>query len=962
MKLACTLLLILCASLAQAQDPPGPPAEPEAPLRRFQADDFRLAYDVFLGNAQLAPALRVARQAVRERPTDRDWRRRLAQVAEWLARTDIAAEQWRALFAMGDRSQDTLSALLRLAPALDDPISALPAWLYLAQQGPLSAQQWNDVFWLFETSSEPVRGSLFFEAQYRLRPLPLLLDLAARLAAHAGDEDRALALYTERLQLEPLDSETLLQAVFIRLRRDQLDEAVALMRQHMHRVPDQDLDFWRLLGQVAWETRDYALSQQAYARSADAPQAALGDWSRLIFLTRQEHPQRAAELALLAWRRFGQLELLLLALEIHAERGDIGAQARIYAGLDAQQRSSAEENLAFLLGRAQFHQRRQASTLAWADLRRAQRLAPQDDTTAITILWFLIEAGWQRELEQALTQHQQRAEGAPAYWPAYAAGRLVLGQAREAARWYRMALARTPDDALLLAGYADALDLQGLTGMADRVRRQAWQQLATLRAGRTDLGELMRRPEFQTWVRLALNNRPGDPSLALMRQLLAQFRDADPELAAPAGRDEMVLAWALARELPESARHWMLQRYALARRPAPLWAEAQLAQLQQDRPRMAQLLRRQDQVLPPVSRIDLALATDQIPLALDLAHRHMARESDAAAVHEHFRQQAPGQAHYLQLRSFDDKLGQLARQGSELEARLVLAPAWQVLMGWRQVRQDSSDTDFATLVPPSDEIQKVELRRLARDSESRIALTRRTELATYSGLRLQHNGRWMHRLSYALDLKHRGESELSLPLRVAGYESSVQGALTYALDRRNYLRMAPRLNRYHTQYDDKLGSGSALELEAGHYFRQVYPDWRARLYLQRQAFSRDGSLSAQSLARLPTYLQTGIAANTIDPVGYFIPQDSRTVGACLAVGENLAGLSLQNDYSRAWRPFADGCLTNNSVVGDGYSAILGIAGSVRGPDHLSFQWTRSGVTTPGSQPLTTLSIRYRHYF
>ncbi|MDP3701230.1 MAG: tetratricopeptide repeat protein [Hylemonella sp.] len=962
MKLACTLLLGLCASLAQAQDAPGPPAEPEAPLRRFQADDFRLAYDVFLGNAQLEPALRVARQAVRERPADRDWRRRLAQVAEWLARTDIAAEQWRALFAMGDRSPDTLVALLRLAPALDDPTSALPAWLYLAEQGPLSAQQWNDIFWLFETSSEPQRGSRFFEAQYRQRQLPLLLDLAARLAAHGGDEDRALALYTERLQLEPLDPETLVQAVFIRLRRDQLDEAVALMRQHMHRVPDQELDFWRLLGQVAWETRDYAVSQQAYARSVDAPGAELGDWSRLIFLTRQQQPQRAAELALLAWHRFGQLEQLLLALEIHAERGETAAQARIYAGLDPQQRSLAEENLTFLLGRAQFHQRRRELTLAWADLRRAQRLAPRDDTTTITTLWFLIEAGWQRELEQALAQHQPRAQGAPAYWPAYAAGRLVLGQARQSARWYRMALARTPDDALLLAGYADALDPQGLTGMADRVRRQAWQQLATLRAGRSDLGELMRRPEFQTWVRLSLNNRPGDPSQALMRQLLAQFRGADPELLAPAGRDELVLAWALTRELPESARHWMLQRYALARRPAPVWAEAQLAQLQQDRPRMAQLLQGRDQMLPPTSRIDLALATGQTPLAIDTAFRNMARESDAAALHEHFRQQAPKQAHYLQLRTFQDKLGQLERLGSELEARLVLSQQLHLYLGWSQVRQSSSDADYATLLPGSDRIDKAELRWLERERETRAVLTRRTELASYNGLSLQHRGRWMHRLAYELELDHRGTSELSLPLRAAGYESGLQGALTYTLDKRNYLRASPRLSRYYTQYDDYLGSGTSVELEAGHHFRNTYPDWRARLYLQNRAYSRDGGLSPQTLQRLPAYLQTSITAGTIDAVGYFIPQDSTTVGACLAVGDNLSGLSLQNDYSRAWRPYADVCLTNNSVVGEGYITTLGVAGPIRGPDHLAIQFLNSDGTVPGSASLSTLSIRYRHYF
>ena len=961
MKPVRALLLCLCAGLAQAQDTPAP-ADAEAPLRRFQADDFTLAYDVFLGNGQLEPALRIARQAVRELPADRAWRRRLAQVAEWLARTDIAAEQWRALFAMGDRSEQTVSSLLRLATSLDDPTSALPAWTYLARQHPLSEAQWNDIYWLFENASEPQRGSRFFEAQYREHHLPLLLDLAARLAAHAGEDDRALALYLERVQLEPMDPDALVQAVFIRLRRDQLDEALALMRAHMHRIPDQELEFWRLLGQVAWESRDYAVSQQAYARSVDSPRAELGDWTRLIFLTRQEHPRRAAELAVLAWHRYGNLEQLLLALDIYAQRGETSAQARLYAALDPQQRSRAELNLNFLLGRALFHQRRREPQLAWADLRRAQRLAPDDETVVVTTLWFLVEAGWPRELAQTLAQHETRAQETPSYWSAYAAGRLTLGQPRQAGIWYRRALARTPDDPLLLAAYADALDQQQQTGLADRLRRQAWLRLAALSADRKTLREFMRQPEFQTWVRLSLDNRHGDPGLALMRQLQKQLRGASPEVADTTGGDELVLAWALTRELPESARRWMLQRYTLAGRPAPLWAEAQLAQQQYDLPRMAQLLRRQDQVLPPTSRVDLALATGQTALAIDTAYRNMARQADAAALHEHFRQQAPRQAHYVQVRAFQDRLDPLERLGSELEARLVLSPGLHLLLDWTRVQQSSSDADFATLLPSSDQLDKVELRWLGRERESRAALTRRTELESYNGLRLQHRGRWLHRLAYELELDYRGASELSLPLRAAGYESSVQGALTYQLDQRNYLRASPRLSRYYTQYDDYLGSGTGMELEAGHHFRSTYPDWQARLYVQNQSYSRDGGLSAQTLQRLPAYLQSGIAAGTIDPVGYFIPQDSTTMGACLGAGDNLSGLSLQSEYSRAWRPYGDICLTNNSVVGDGYIAMLGIAGPVRGPDHLSLQWQDSDGTVPGSAPLHTFSIRYRHYF
>ena len=967
-------LALLCALLPlsspgqTADTPPAEAAEPAQPpeataeLRRYQSDDFLLAYNVFVGAGQLEAALRVAQRAVQERPRNREWRRRLAQVAEWLARSDIAAEQWRALFAMGDRSDATIQSLLRLAPALDDPTAVLPVWIYRAQREGLSTAQWNDIYWLFENASEPARGSTFFEAQYRQRGLPLLLERAALLAQHAGDEKRALALYQERLQLDSFSGESLQAAVFILVRHDRLEEAMALMQSQAARVPPDEVDFWHLFGQVAWEARDYPAAAQAYARGKDAPRAEVGDWWRLIFLTRPQQPARAAELALEAWRRHDSMDMLLLALEIQAELGDLQGQARSYASLNAQQRQRAEANLTFVLGRAQYWQRQQQRQAAWADLQRARRLAPDDETAILTTLWFLIDAGWQPELTQALARHETRARATPAFWPAYAAGRQVLGQAREAVGWYRRSLQRQPDDALLLASYADVLQQQGRTGMADRVRRTAWQRLETLRQNRKDLAKVMGQPEFQAWVRLWLQQHPGDPSLALMRQLHAELRDLGPKVSDGAGRDDLLLAWLLAREQPDSARRWAWERYLRLGRTVPIWADSQLAQQSQDRPRMQQLLQRQGSTMPPLSRADLAQGIGLTALTLDATFQAMDRDGDAEAAHERFRQLAPRQAHYMEARLQNENLDLMQRRSLGFGARFVLSPELHLLLDGTRSSQSSSDPDFGTLLPSSDRLQSAQLRWLGPERETRLALLRREELASTTGLRLQQTGRWIARLNYEFELVQRGPSTLSLPLRAAGYESSLMGALNYTLDRRNYLRVAPRLSRYHTQFDDYLGSGRSLDLEAGHRLRSDYPDWRARVFLQTQAFDRNGGVSAENLQRLPAYLQAAISSGSTDAASYFIPQDSRTVGACVSMGDNLGGMSLQTDYSRAWRPYTDLCLRNNNVTGDGYSALLGLAGSVFGTDHLSLQWQGSDNATPGTSSIRTFSVRYRHYF
>jgi hypothetical protein len=77
----------------------------------------------------------------------------------------------------------------------------------------------------------------------------------------------------------------------------------------------------------------------------------------------------------------------------------------------------------------------------------------------------------------------------------------------------------------------------------------------------------------------------------------------------------------------------------------------------------------------------------------------------------------------------------------------------------------------------------------------------------------------------------------------------------------------------------------------------------------------------------------------------------------LDVGQNL-----QTTYTRAWRPFFDACITHNSVVGSGYTGVLGVAGSLMGEDHLLIQMENRNQSAPGSVSTQSLILKYRHYY
>lgn len=120
-----------------------------------------------------------------------------------------------------------------------------------------------------------------------------------------------------------------------------------------------------------------------------------------------------------------------------------------------------------------------------------------------------------------------------------------------------------------------------------------------------------------------------------------------------------------------------------------------------------------------------------------------------------------------------------------------------------------------------------------------------------------------------------------------------------------------------------------------------------RAYYSYQDFSNDGELGTNAAQLLVANSETPIA----DPVAYLMPVSASTLGVCVGMGENLGGQNLQTVYSRAWRPFLDFCVSHNSAGSDGYSGLLGLAGSLTGEDHLSVQLQNSGSQGPGS-PVT----------
>lgn len=958
--------------------PKTPALEENDGLHPFDAEDYALAFDAFIGSGDQESAYRIARKAVASVPNDIDWRRRLARVAEWTRRPEVALGHWEFLYRSGDRSEETLAAMLRFAPFAEKYDAALEVWGVRAERGMLTEAQWADIFDLYEFASLAPQGSRFFERQFRRSGKIRLLEYAAGLADHAGEDDRALSLYAERAALKPFSIEATLNAAIFLVRRDRMREAFRLLDAHREEVPADALDYWNMFAGIAWELSETGAAEFALRRQSEGRNPEDVDWGKLIFLIQQRHPEQAAKLAYESYLRLGDVDQLILALNILGQRGDFAAQARMFKALPAARLRQLEDRPEFLVLRALHYQHLRDPAHAWNDYSRILARHPENHEGVAAALWFLIDGQRKEELLPLLDRLTKQSPNVPAYWLAFAAAFHSLDRYREALHWYRKEMARNADpadpgaeDMLLLLNYADALDRVQLKGMAERVRRHVWLRLREKYPEPALQAPLDAQPDLLALARLAILNAPGDPGLALVRQVVNRLRGLEVAPASdgasngvrPVDRQtrDLILGWAISREQFPDARAWMWVNYARrAQEAPPVWGDIQTALQMNDTERMDRLLGKQGDGLPIYNRYDTAHALEHWPLALDVAFRGMDHNDVDEDLHDRFRQHAPQRAQYAQVRIAGERYGELEGATRQYEVRLVPDRRLHVRLTWSQTPQKTDVNNPA--VSERENLAGVEAKWLSNRGETTFGVFHRNEHAGNTGWSLGQTWALDSRLGLTGTIAQRADALESQSLRVGGYENSVKAGIHYTAGKREHVAISARLARFHTQEDDYLGSGRGLDAEAGYRFRIEYPDWRVRVFASHQGFSYGGHVGPMALRWLPPAVRSSIAGGATDAVRYFLPQGSTTWGACLGMGENLAGQNLQDVYTRAWRHFYDVCPSHNSLNGVGYSGTLGMAGSLSGEDHLSLRVEQARGGSGSGALSRVLAVRYRHYF
>ncbi len=950
----------------------------EGPQLPFDDKVYTLGYEVFLENRKLEDAWKVAASAVRQVPDDTAWRERLAKVAEWTGRPDMALEQWWQL-ARRTQRDDAWQSVLRLAPGLLNDAALIDALQYQLAKQPGDLRLLRELVATWERQGEPRAALDYLAHYYRRHGQPQVLAMTAELADRGADPDLALRTWQRLFELpgEATPSRLLKAASLALLQGDHGQALRWLELARSDDIPhnEEERAILRLTGQLATLEQRDETAIRALTRLSQSELAEETDFDALVSLLNDASPLEAARVAVRAWERFGQPRQLIVALGLYAgqERWEaIGNLLGRMAPTAAPPYNTLPElrrRADFLRLSGSYYQNTGHPREARRDLAAALVLLPASYELQTAMLWLLIDGNDAAGLRRFIARHEADWRDDPSMHDGLAAAYLALARPKIALeRYLTPHLDEHRKDFLWLMNYADALEQNQQSDRAWRLRRHLleseWQSLKAVAANRPEnlstLGKDWLRagnPERSRRLaraRLVLSQGSGDWGLEILRELLRLDRDADNNYSDAAV--ETAIGWWQGVGEYSAERGYLWQQYARSRGKAanrPLWAEISVALADNDTAALRPLLEQDDERLPRHDRINAALRLGDTRLAQSDAFATLDDQSDDDQLHTQlvetllaFSDHADTELAHRQLAVIDEEL--IAAAG-----HFALTPKLALAIRFGSLPRSDRDTTIIRNVP-GETFAGLQIDWAHDSGETTVLAEKRHSLSDYTPLQIEHEHRIDNRLSLRVALGQHLVSQESIALRVAGMKDRLAFNLNYQPTRVDRIGFEQLVERYMVQTGSPVGSGTHSTFTFDHALRQDNRDLEIGAFWSTHRFNREPAYSDPALAPL---LPIGVAGVGDLQASFFLPDNFDFYGLRLTTD-----MRYEEQYTRALRPYGSIASTWHSQFGAGYDVRLGLAGSLFGSDHFSLTWgqTKAGLQT--GDLTRELTFNYRlHY-
>ncbi len=783
--------------------------------RELRPEDHEaLAADLRLNMAagRVERAWEVGQELLALRPEDRTLLADLARLGEWTGNGPRALGFWKQLLAGADDPALREHAW-RLSLQMFDFDSAIELLAPIGAQRQMTDEELDALVYSHETRGTPEEGEAWLRGYVQRYPKQRLAwQRLQQILEHTQQLQEETGVWARMARHFPLSVKERMQWAETHWNLFDPRQAWKVLAGVDTRAI-REPEFWRLRAALAW-----ALEQDDDARAAYERMLALdirlnsSDEDQLIALYRDSNPKQALQVLIGSWQRSRDPRRLASALQLAENLHDWPALKSLLA--EAEGLPEAQGSPYYWVARARLAEQEGHGDVAERLYREALVRFPGENLVRERLLWFYIDRGRRDSLAPLLAQWHGLALRDSTLWLPFASASLLLERNDQALAWFRLYLKSNPNDWLVQAAYADALDASGYQDKALRLRR--------LLLRRLDREAVRATPDsFATYLRLlAVAQGPllaqgearrawnGEP--AMLQLWFEQFLDQLAATNQEPLKDNW-LAWARGQGLKIGRNE-----------------EIQAALRSQNRAALQRLLERGE--LDPAQRVEALVrlghggeALGEALGALGDGHSRDNREQLRRQAAEILERTPQG----LQLGWNKRDFGGLDFKGPTLRAARHLGDDWYADLELGSGRYHGDALDSSLL--GSERNARLTLRRELADGFAAATLDGSwRDDEDRHGLGVLRNWRLSSRdeLEAGLDW-HRETDETGL-MRALGMRDSLRLGGRHTLSGRDQLSWSLAHNRFSTRQGDDLGNGEALSLEWAHTLFFDGPAWQLR--------------------------------------------------------------------------------------------------------------------------------------
>ena len=772
---------------------------------------LRKEFGMRLALGDLAGAWESGEQLVVEHPDDLALLEQMAHLGEWRGDGQAALAYWIRLLKLHEDPQ-TREHAWRLASQQYDFDQAIPLLAEIMQQRALTDVELDALIYGHESRGTPTEAEAWLRAYLNKYPTHRLAwtRLVQNLEntgqyAHKAETYKS---YSKRFALtttERIDWAN----TYLKLFDNQ--SAWGVVQIDNRKINDEE--YWSLRSSLAWDLElDDELQASLERLLALRGSLNSGDESQLITMYRTSDPKRALTMMVGSWQRVHDPLRLVEALQQAQDLQDWPQVAALLKSAEQYPEASEQAQVLAIRGAlaVQQGQTEEAQRLYQLGLSRF----PDDNLFRERLMWLYIDQGNTTALKPLLTEWRPQARQDRILWLPFASASQLLGRESEALAWYRLYLKTSPQDWLVRAAYADALESAGYRDAAQRLR---------LKLLRSPEGEEIKpsSQRYAIWLRLmASSYSPGKAA-----NEVAQWKDGSPAMLQL--WFERLLARLDATNQESQKDQWLDWARSQGLK-VERYEEIQQALRSRNKQQVETLLASND--LNPAQRAQALSRLGRYAEALDLNESALG-DDQPAAVREQLRRQAVELQELTpqgaQVSWHQQDFGGLEFNGPRLQVAHNLGDQWYANL---QLEQGTYNSDQLIESRMGDENNAgLTLQRFVEDGSYKLfADTSQRKDDDRNGLGLSRI--WQLDVSDQIEagLDWNRKSEDSGLMRAFGQHDSLWLGGRHGLSARDQISWEVAQKSFSTRAGDALGNGQALKMEYNHTLEFAGPNWTVR--------------------------------------------------------------------------------------------------------------------------------------